>query len=204
MGAVDAGKSVKNFQLKESGEDLCDRRQIAGLCLLLILLMRLQALFRQLWKRCCQHADSDHDQGHDRLDGDGRGNREQEAADLKIDLAQRRDIILLDGVDVVLNERKVRAVILFCFFRIAERFYFPHSIGAEAAPDALDDDIARIVQQESKKCLNAEVKQRHKRDFPHAREITLHGAVGKRAKQKGHEHGRTGRQKVGHKKQRNR
>ena len=74
----------------------------------------------------------------------------------------------------------------------------------EDAANALGDDIARIVQQESKKRLNAEVKQRHKRDFPYAREVALHGAVGKRAKQKGHEHRRTGRQKVGHKEQRNR
>ena len=166
--------------------------------------MRLQALFRQLWKRCGQHTDGDHDQGHDRLDGDGRGNREQEAADLKIDLAQCRDIILLDGVDVVLHEGQAGAVVLLAFFHIAERFYFPHSVGAEAAADTLHNDIARIIQQESKKCLNAEVKQRHKRDFPHAREVALHGAVGKRAKQKGHEHRRTGRQKVGHKEQRNR
>ncbi len=48
MGMVDAGESVENFQLEEAGEDLCDRRQIAGFCLLLVLLMRLQALFRQL------------------------------------------------------------------------------------------------------------------------------------------------------------
>ena len=104
--------------------------------------MRLQALFRQLRERRRQHTDGDHDQGHDRLDGDSRGDRQQEAADLKINFAQCRDIILLDGVNIILNERKVRAVILFCFFRIAERFYFPHSVGAEAAANALGDDIA--------------------------------------------------------------
>ena len=68
----------------------------------------------------------------------------------------------------------------------------------------LIDEEKRKDPAERKKCLNAEVKQRHKRDFPHAREVALHGAVGKRAKQKGHEHRRTGRQKVGHKEQRNR
>ena len=104
--------------------------------------MRLQALFRQLRERRRQHTDGDHDQGHDRLDGDGRGNREQEAADLKIDLAQCRDIILLDGVDVVLHEGQAGAVVLLAFFHIAERFYFPHSVGAEAAANALDNDIA--------------------------------------------------------------
>ena len=201
---VDAGESVENFQLKETGEDLCDRRQIAGFCLLLVLLMRLQALFRQLRERRSQHADGDHDQGHDRLDRDSRGDGQKETADLKINFAQRRNIILLDGVDVVLHKGQAGAVVLLAFFHIAERFYFPHSVGAEAAADALHDDIARIVQQKSEKCLNAEVKQRHKRDFPHAREVALHGAVGKRAKQKGHEHRRTGRQKVGHKEQRNR
>ncbi len=71
MGAVGAGKSVENFQLEKAEEYLRDRRQIAGLRLLLILLVRLQALFRQLGKRGGQHADGDHDQGHDRLDGDG-------------------------------------------------------------------------------------------------------------------------------------
>ena len=201
---VDAGESVENFQLKETGEDLCDRRQIAGFCLLLVLLMRLQALFRQLRERRRQHTDGDHDQGHDRLDGDSRGDRQQEAANLKINFAQRRNIILLDGVDVVLHKGQAGAVVLLAFFHIAERFDLPHSVGAEAAADALHDDIARIVQQKSEKCLNAEIKQRHKRDFPHAREVALHGAVGKRAKQKGHEHRRTGRQKVGHKEQRNR
>ena len=201
---VDAGESVENFQLEETGEDLCDRRQIAGFRLLLVLLMRLQALFRQLGERRRQHTDGDHDQGHDRLDGDSRGDRQQEAADLKINFAQRRDVILLDGVDVVLHEGQAGAVVLLAFFHIAERFDLPHSVGAEAAANALGDDIARIVQQEGEKCLNAEVKQRHKRDFPHAREVALHGAVGKRAKQKGHEHRRTGRQKVGHKEQRNR
>ena len=30
-----------------------------------------KALFRQLGKRGSQHADGDHDQGHDRLDGNG-------------------------------------------------------------------------------------------------------------------------------------
>jgi len=166
--------------------------------------MRLQALFRQLRERRRQHTDGDHDQGHDRLDRDSRGDGQKETADLKINFAQRRDVILLDGVDVVLHEGQAGAVVLLAFFHIAERFYFPHSVGAEAAANALDDDIARIVQQEGEKCLNAEVKQRHKRDFPHAREVALHGAVGKRAKQKGHEHRRTGRQKVGHKEQRNR
>ena len=71
MGAVGTGKGVEDFQLEKAGEDLRDRRQIAGLRLLLVLLIRLQALFRQLGKRGGQHADGDHDQGHDRLDGDG-------------------------------------------------------------------------------------------------------------------------------------
>ena len=142
MGMVDAGESVENFQLKETGEDLCDRRQIAGFRLLLVLLMRLQALFRQLRERRRQHTDGDHDQGHDWLDGDSRGDRQQEAADLKINFAQRRDVILLDGVDVVLHEGQAGAVVLFAFFHIAERFDFPHSVGAEAAADALDNNIA--------------------------------------------------------------
>ena len=166
--------------------------------------MRLQALFRQLGERRSQHADGDHDQGHDRLDSNGRADCQKETADLKINFAQRRDVILLDGVHIILHKGQAGAVVLFAFFHIAERFYFPHSVGAEVTADTLHNDIARIIQQESEKSLNTEVKQRHKRDFPHAREVALHGAVGKRAKQKGHEHRRTGRQKVGHKEQRDR
>ena len=139
---VDAGESVENFQLEETGEDLCDRRQIAGFRLLLVLLMRLQALFRQLGERRRQHADGDHDQGHDRLDSNGRADCQKETADLKINFAQRRDVILLDGVDVVLHEGQAGAVVLFAFFHIAERFDLPHSVGAEVAANALDDDIA--------------------------------------------------------------
>ena len=129
---------------------------------------------------------------------------QQEAADLKIDLAQGRDVILLDGVDVILHERQAGAVVFLAFLHIAERFDLPHGVGAEVPADALDDDIARIVQQKGEKRLNAAVNQRHERDLPHAREISLHGTVGEQAEQERHEDGRDGREKVGHKKQHDR
>ena len=118
-----------------------------------------KALFRQLGERRRQHADGDHDQGHDRLDSNGRADCQKETADLKINFAQRRDVILLDGVHVILHKGQAGAVVLFAFFHIAERFYFPHSVGAEVTADTLHNDIARIIQQESEKSLNTEVKQ---------------------------------------------
>ena len=61
---------------------------------------------------------------------------------MKINFAQRRNIILLDGVHVILHKGQAGAVVLFAFFHIAERFDLPHRVGAEAAADALHDDIA--------------------------------------------------------------
>ena len=130
---------------KEAGKYLRQSRCVLRLCLLFLFLTGLQPFFGQLGKHDRQDAGKEHNQRHERLNGNGSADCKKEAADLKVNLAERCKILLLNGVHIVVDQRKEASVVCFALFRRIECFNLPHGIGSQIAPHTLNNDVACVI-----------------------------------------------------------